>query len=270
MKTSDVTFDGSIPERYDRYLGPALFDPYARDLAARLPAGAMRVLEVACGTGIATRHLRAKMPAGARLTATDLSDGMVAFAGTHLPAPAEGAAVEFRAADACALPFADRAYGAVVCQFGVMFVPDKGLCFREARRVLAPGGTFLFSVWDALSANLLTHVVDGAIRALYPVDPPEFYAIPFGFHDDAVIRPLLSDAGFTAITRDTVPAVTHSPSAREMATGLVTGTPMATAIRERGTIATDAVLDAVTAALTARFGAGPIAAPMRAIVYTAQ
>lgn len=270
MQKADVTFDGSIPDRYDRFMGPALFDPYARDLAARLADEASRVLELACGTGIVTRQLRSRLADDAELVATDLADAMVQYARAHTPAGGIGASVEFRQADAQALPFENGAFDTVVCQFGVMFFPDKTLAFREAHRVLAKGGSFLFSVWDSLDANFATHTAAGAIRKLFPVDPPLFYDIPFGYHDDALIRPPLAAAGFTGIVREVVPMTMHSHSAREIATGLVTGSPMVTAIRERGTILPEAVVDAVTAALESALGKGAIAAPMQAVVYSAR
>lgn len=262
---ADIAFSGSIPERYDRHLGPALFEPYARDLAARLPKSAKRVLEVACGTGIVTKALRAAMPAGGVLTATDLSEAMVSFARSRLPASPD---LEFRPADAGALPFADASYDAVVCQFGIMFVPDKAAALREARRVLVPGGTLLFSVWDAFEHNPASKIAQETVESIFPADPPPFYKIPFGFHDAQAIRGLMDAAGFTHIAIHVVALRTRSPSARDYATGLVTGTPMATAIAERGGMTAEQVTDRVSAALERRFGEGAIDAPMRALVFS--
>ena len=262
---SDIAFSGSIPERYDQYLGPALFEPYARDIAGRLPKSAKRVLEVACGTGIVTRELRAAMSEGALLTATDLADAMVAFAQKKLPASRD---IDFRSADAAALPFPDASYDALVCQFGIMFVPDKPAAFREARRVLAPGGTLLFSVWDAFEHNPVSQAAQDTVTALFPTDPPLFYMIPFGFNDAQGIRGLLDVAGFTNVAMHVVSCRSRSPSARDYATGLVTGTPMASFIQERGTMPLEQVADRVTAALEARFGTGPIDAPMRALIFS--
>jgi len=262
---ADISFGGSIPERYDRYLGPALFEPYARDLAARLPKSAKRVLEVACGTGIVTKALREAMPAGATLVATDLSEGMVAFARGRLTA---SSGIEFRPADACALPFADASFDAVACQFGIMFVPDKAVAFREARRVLAPGGTFLFSVWDSLERNPLSKIAQATVESLFPKDPPPFYKIPFGFYDAQAIRGLMDGAGFTQVAMQVVDFRTKSPSARDFAAGLVTGTPMANAIAERGGITAEQVAERVASALEEQYGKGAIDAPMRALVFS--
>ncbi len=150
MTSPDIRFTGSIPANYDKYLGPVFFEPYALDAAARLPKTAKRVLEVACGTGIVTRRLREAMRPDAHFTATDLSPAMVEYARSRMPG---AAGVEFRPADAMALPFPDASFDALVCQFGVMFVPDKAVAFAEMRRVLAPGGTLIFSVWDSLAVN---------------------------------------------------------------------------------------------------------------------
>ena len=137
MTDANARFQGTIPDLYDRHLGPVIFRPYAEDLAQRLiVSDADRVLETACGTGILTKELRARLPRAARLVATDLNEPMIAYAGTKL---ADMDEIEWQTADAAALPFPPDSFDAVVCQFGVMFVPDKAAAFREARRVLACG-----------------------------------------------------------------------------------------------------------------------------------
>lgn len=269
----NVRFVGSIPENYDRYLGPVLFEPYARDLAARLRAGeGARVLELACGTGILTRRLRERMPASARLTATDLNEPMLEIAKRRL----DGApGVEWRQADACALPFPPASFETVVCQFGLMFVPDKPAAFREVRRVLVPGGQFLFSTWDSIEANPFARVAIDTIRRLVPVDPPTFYELPFSMHDGAAIAALLKDAGFGA--NDSAPAriepVTlqgESPAARDLATGLIEGNPVGPTLRERGGVSTDALRDALAEALARETGDRPARVTLRALVVSAR
>ena len=144
---ADKVFSGSIPKLYDKYLVPLIFEPYATDLVNRLRGkGLARVLEIAAGTGVVTRALASALPESATIVATDLNQAMLdqgAAVGTKRP-------VEWRQADAMQLPFEDATFDAVVCQFGVMFFPDKPKAFAEARRVLRPGGVFIFNVWDRI------------------------------------------------------------------------------------------------------------------------
>lgn len=268
MTEANAKFEGSIPQSYDRHLGPVLFEPYAVDLARRLDAiDGARVLELACGTGIATRHLRDRLPQTATLMATDLNEPMLDHARCKFGA-ADG--VDWRQADACALPFPAASFDAVVCQFGLMFVPDKPAAFREARRVLVQGGRLLFNVWDALEHNDLGRIAHETIASFFPDDPPGFYRIPFGLHQPQVLRELLSGSGFTEVQVDVVSLEGRSPSARELAVGLVEGNPVGTAIRERGTVAAGTIIDAVAGAVARSCGDRPVRARMQALVVTAR
>jgi SAM-dependent methyltransferase len=191
---SDATFAGSIPEFYQQYLVPLIFEPYAADLARRLAARPLnRVLEIAAGTGVVTRHLAAALPESVTIVASDLNQAMLdraAATGTSRP-------VEWRQADAAELPFPDHSFDAVVCQFGVMFFPDKTRAFAEARRVLRAGGVFLFSVWDRIEENEFADVITAELATRYPADPPRFLArTPHGYADRATIERDLSAAGF--------------------------------------------------------------------------
>ena len=158
MTDKSASFTGSIPEHYDTCSGPAMFERWAEDFVRRLPARIDGdVLETACGTGILTRRLRDRLAPGVRLVATDLNRAMLDYARRRLGEPP---GVEWQTADAAALPFPDGSFGAVVCQLGIMFVPDKAAAMREARRVLVSGGLFAFLVWDRLELN--PHAKQGA------------------------------------------------------------------------------------------------------------
>jgi SAM-dependent methyltransferase len=266
MTTPDIRFTGSIPANYDKLLGGVFFEPYALDAAARLPRNAKRVLEVACGSGVVTRRLRAVMPADAHLTATDLSEGMVAYARSQMPG---AAGVDFQPADAGALPFPDASFDAIACQFGIMFVPDKAAAYKEFRRVLAPGGTLLFSVWDSFDKNPVSRLARETVVKLFPNDPPDFLTIPFGYFGVEEIRATVRAAGFTAVTADRVPKEMRSPSARDVAAGFATGTPLATALAERPQLPVERVIDAIAFTIAAQYGERPVVAPMQAIVFTA-
>jgi SAM-dependent methyltransferase len=261
-------FGGSIPEFYDRIMGPAQFDAFGAELARRLPAKPPGdVLEVACGTGRVTRHLRERVAPGVKIVASDISQAMLEYAKGALGA---SPGVEWREADACKLPFGDAAFGAVVCAFGVMFVPDKAACFREARRVLRKGGTFLFNVWDGLENNAHGKAAAEVIEALLPGDPAaRFGSIPYHFNDRAAIGRLLGDAGFAVEGTDTVRIACTCPSAREFATGQLRGTPRSLILQERG-IPVDGAIEKVAAALARVGGAAPFRYTPQALVVGAR
>src|SRR3984893_15439184 len=181
MTKVDTVFSGSIASIYDKYLGPLIFEPYAQDLANRLSAlNAERVLETAAGTGIVTRALLRSLSPGATVVATDLNQPML----DHAAELVSSSRVSWQKADAQALPFSDATFDAVVCQFGVMFFPDKQKAYQEARRVLKAGGHFIFNVWDRLENNEFADIVTTAVSEMFPDDPPRFLArTPHGYHD---------------------------------------------------------------------------------------
>ena len=266
MRDKNAIFEGSIPENYDRFLGPTFFEPFANDIVARLdPKSHSSVLEVACGTGIVTRRLRDRLSGEARLVATDLNPAMFALAQEKF-APEEN--VIWQEADAGALPFADGSFDAVVCQFGVMFFPDKAAAFRETGRVLGSGGVFLFNVWDSFEQNPVARIAHETIASFFESDPPTFYLTPFGFHDANLIRRILQEAGFKEIEISVVKLPCRSRSAAEFALGLVRGNPVAAAIEERGE-SVDRVVRAVEEKMGEQFGVAPVEATMQALVCRA-
>lgn len=260
------TFVGSIPEHYDRQLGSVLFQPYAADLVARIkPEAVKTALEIACGTGILTQALRARLPAAAAITATDLNEPMMTYACAKLGNPS---GITWRQADAAALPFAASSFDAVLCQFGIMFVPDKAAAAAEVRRVLRRGGIFAFNVWDRLEENDLARVTHETVAGLFPQNPPQFYSVPFGYHDPEAIRALLHGAGFIDVYVEPVAFQAQMSSAGEVASGLIRGNPIVTEIQERGGDP-ESVVAAVAAALVKRLGGDPPQARMRALVVLA-
>jgi len=260
-------FVGTIPEFYDAGLGPVLFVDYARDLARRAASGApRRVLELAAGTGIATRQLRDLLPAASSLTATDLNPPMLEIARGKFGA---GESVELQPADAMALPFPAASFDAVVCQFGVMFFPDKDASYREVRRVLAPGGRYLFNVWDSHLHNPFGRIGQEIAEQFFPADPPPFYRVPFGYCQIDVIREALIHAGFRAIRVDVVRIEKQVPDFAAFARGLVLGNPMIDQIRARGGVDPERVVAAVEARLHREFDGVGGTMPLQALVFEA-
>src|ERR1043166_1489195 len=265
MAASDKVFAGSIPEIYDRFLVPLIFEPYAPDLAERVAkADPKTVLEVAAGTGVATRAIAARLPADARLTVTDLNQPML----DHAKARQPDGRIEWKQADALALPFADASFDAVACQFGVMFFPDKVQGYREARRVLKPGGRYLFNVWDRISENEFADVVTDALATLFPSDPPRFLArTPHGHHDIEQIRRELAAAGFANVSIEAVGHRSKAPSPRDPAIAYCQGTPLRNEIEARGNL--EAATTHAADAVAERFGNGAVDGRIRAFVVVA-
>jgi ubiquinone/menaquinone biosynthesis C-methylase UbiE len=266
---SDTSFAGAMPQAYETLLVPLIFEPYAVDVAARLAARPLtRVLEVAAGTGVVTRRLAASLAKSVAIVATDLNEPMLEQArasGTARP-------VEWRQADAMKLPFADGSFDAVVCQFGVMFFPDKATAFAEARRVLAAGGVFVFSVWDRIEDNEFADTVTAALRDVFPDDPPRFLArTPHGYHDPSTIVQDLAKAGFAAAPRlTTVAARSRAASARLAAMAYCLGTPLRHEVEARDATRAVAASEAAAAAIARRFGTGAVDGKIQALVVSVQ
>ena len=232
MSDDATSFVGTIPDHYDRDLVPIIFADYAADMARRVAAlDPVRVLETAAGTGIVTRRLRDLLPAGAHITATDLAPPMLEVARAKF---APGEQVAFQPADATALPFPEGTFDAVVCQFGLMFFPDKQAGCREARRVLAPEGCYVFSVWDAHRHNPFGRIAYEAVAGFFPSDPPQFYQVPFSCHGIDPIKEWLIDAGFADIRIAVVRLEKQIPEAAAFARGIVYGNPLIDQLRARG------------------------------------
>jgi ubiquinone/menaquinone biosynthesis C-methylase UbiE len=259
-------FSGGIPVEYERGLGPVIFADYAKVMAERVAAlKPSRVLETAAGTGIVTRQLRDMLPPATRLTGTDLNPPMLAVAGRKFGADEN---VVLQSADATDLPFADEAFDVVTCQFGVMFFPDRAKSYREARRVLASGRTFLFSVWDAHACNPFGRIAYEVGARFFPADPPQFYRIPFSAHDTGPIRTSLEAAGFTDIGTEVVRLDKQVGDFAAFARGIVHGNPLIEQVRTRGGVTPEAMVAATTEALQREFPTGRM--PLQAIFFEAK
>jgi SAM-dependent methyltransferase len=254
---SDKAFTGSIAELYDRWLVPLIFEPFALDLVNRISERPMTaMLEVAAGTGVVTRRLAAALPERASITATDLNQPMLDRAQAHGTARP----VSWRQADALQLPFPDQTFDAVVCQFGVMFFPDKPRAFAEARRVLRAGGVFLFSVWDRIEENEFADSITVTLADMFPDDPPRFLErTPHGYHDKTRIEADLAAGGFKgAATITPVSARSQAASATIPAIAYCHGTPLRNEIEARDAARLDEATERAASAIARRFGPGAV------------
>jgi ubiquinone/menaquinone biosynthesis C-methylase UbiE len=268
MLETDTVFAGSIPENYDRYMVPLIFEPYAFDMARRaasLSPGA--VLETAAGSGVVTRAMAPRLAPTARYTVTDLNQPMLDYAATRQPGDAR---IAWRQAGALALPFEDATFDLVCCQFGAMFFPDRVAGYREAKRVLKPGGHFLFSVWDRIEENVFADDVTNALAAIFPKDPPRFLArTPHGYHDAALIRGDLEEAGFRKVTIETKAELSRASSPRLPAVAYCKGTLLRNEIEARDAGMLDAATDHATSAIAEKHGSGAVAAKIQAHIILA-
>jgi SAM-dependent methyltransferase len=253
----------SMPEAYDRWLGAAVFRPFAVDLAARVADHRPGlVLEVAAGTGVLTRELVAALP-GAALTATDLNPAMVSLGSRQVPA------ARWEQADAAQLPYPDGRYDLVVSQFGVMFFPDKPAAFAEARRVLRPGGRLVFNTWDVVANHDFAAALVVGLERAFPGDPPSFVvALPHGYADRATVVSDLTAGGLEAVAVESVTLEGHATSVADVVAGFCTGTPLRAAIEARADLA--ATMSIVSEEMVRQLGSGPVTARMTAHVFEAR
>lgn len=266
---TDKVFAGSIPQLYETYMVPLIFESYAADLANRLVGRSVTcVLEIAAGTGVLTRALASTLTERVSIVATDLNQSMLDHAstlGTRRP-------VEWRQADALQLPFADATFDVVVCQFAAMFFPDKAKAFSEARRVLRTGGVFIFSVWDRIEENEFADIVTGALASMFPEDPPRFLArTPHGYYERQVIERDLARGGFsTPVHFDTVAARSRAATCRIPAIAYCEGTPLRNEIEARDPSGLAAATESAAAAVAERFGAVNVDGKIQAHIVTVE
>jgi ubiquinone/menaquinone biosynthesis C-methylase UbiE len=266
MTATDTVFAGSIPAIYDRYMVPLVFEPYARLVAERAALlGPRTILETAAGTGVVTEALHAALP-DAEIVATDLNPPMLEEARQRVSSPK----VRFQTADAQALPFADASFDLVVCQFGLMFVPDKVRGNSEARRVLRQDGRYMLVIWNKIESNLATMTAGRAVADLFPLQAGRFYErVPFRYHDRGLIEQDLLAAGFNDIEFETVVLRSRAASARDAAIALVQGTPMRSDIEQIDPSLLGRATDAAEIALRQFEGPDGFDAPMSAQLVTA-
>ncbi len=266
MTETASNFVGSIPENYDTRLGPNIFVDYAADIAARVAGcNPSSVIELAAGTGIVSRELRSALPDSTHLTVTDLNAPMLELAKAKF---ASGEQAEFQPANAQELPFDDNSFDVAICQFGLMFFPDKQASFAEVARVLKPGGTYLFNTWGTLHENPFSEIADGVAREAFPYDPPMFYKVPFSYHDAQAVQSDMKAGGLTETSHEQVNIEKTIVDIAEFSKGLVFGNPLIDEIENRGGASADDIADQIERQMSKAFGTDPSVMPLVAHVFS--
>ncbi len=266
MSDKFAGFTGDIPHHYDAGLGPNIFVDFADRLSmAACEREAMKAIELAAGTGIVSRKLRDRMHPDASLLVTDLNAPMLEVARRKF---SERENVEFAVANAIDLAFDDAEFDLMVCQFGVMFFPDKRASFREAARVLKPGGRYVFNVFSEMQKNPYSQIAYGVPARFFPEDPPGFYKVPFHYGEPDIVREDLKAAGWRDVKHETIRLKKKIADPEGFARGLVYGNPLIDEIRARGGVDPETVAAAVLDALMETFGPEDMTMPLEATIFT--
>ena len=266
IQFAPFNFSGSIPEHYEQYLGPMFFEPYAIEVSKRVDASLVQfALEICCGTGRVTRHLRKVISSASKLIASDISQDMITVAKEKL----KELNIEWQIVDAQQLPLPDNSVDLIVCSFGYMFVPDKPKAFAEAHRVLRPQGMLLFSTWDKLELNEATYTYRKILRKFLEDSLPESYNLPFSMNDQSAIKLMLQETGFSKIAIESVNKLSISKTAKEAANGLARGGSIYNEIVKRDPSLVEKIVKTLEKELIEKFGNSPMIAPMKAVVCQA-
>ena len=266
IQQTPIAFSGKIPANYDSFLGPMFFEPFALDMADRISQlSASNILELASGTGRLTKLLTAVTGKDAVITASDINPAMVNYGKEKV----NDHKVKWMEVDAVTLPFKDHSFDSVVVQFGVMFYSDRIKAFKEAWRVLRPGGTFLFNCWDEIKNNPMPSIVNETLVHFFPADTPAFYSVPFSYYDEKIITSDLLKSGFENIKIELISLTGHSKSAKDAAKGLIEGTPTITAIEERDALLLQPILKDIEKKIEDKFGNSHLIVPLKARVVAA-
>ncbi|MBT3240914.1 MAG: methyltransferase domain-containing protein [Chloroflexi bacterium] len=267
MDKSSIAFTGTIPEYYDKYFVPIIFEEYAENLAGRvsIPDGG-NVLEIAAGTGVATKHLRDKLSPNVQLVITDINPSMLEKAKSKF---SDDENMIFQKEDASNLSFADNSFDTIISQFSMMFFPDKLSSLIEAKRVLKLGGKYIFNIWDSFEHNHVAETIHETVLRLSPNNPIKFFDVPYSYYQIDEIKRILYEAGFGDITISVLPRVSKAPDAKTVAKAFIEGSPVSLQIIDyEGLELADAV-NKVERAISKKYGTGEIEGKMQAIVFEA-
>ncbi|HEY7001295.1 MAG TPA: methyltransferase domain-containing protein [Candidatus Udaeobacter sp.] len=231
-------------EGYESYMVPTLFGPCARHLiqVADLKPGE-RVLDVGCGTGVVARHAAEQLGPGSIVTGVDLSPNMLTVA--RAVSNRRGLSIEWREGNAKQLPFPDSGFDVVLCQFALMFVPDKAAALAEMRRVVSKTGRVLVAVWQSLDQHPFYQALHKVIRARLGLSAlQDIFAL--GRKDE--LRELAVGAGFQRVEVEPFSLTARFPNPDAFIAGEIeVDTAAIPSMQHMDTQAREAIVAAITA-----------------------
>ncbi len=259
--TTQNFFTGSVPRNYDNFMGPILLNSYAADLVNRVKGtGKIKVLELAAGTGRVTKPLLAALP-DAQILATDISEDMMDIAKESIISEN----LNWQNVNMMEIPFADNEFDLIICQFGLMFVPNKPKALTEMYRVLKPGGQLLFNTWGNLDLNPVWQISFNLFRETFGELPMLKENGPFGLPAVEPVIELMAVANFTNITGTEVHKMTEVASASTVANGFLMTQPM---LKDKPDVFA-AMYQKLQQALLEKLGDNPLRSPLLALVFEA-
>ncbi len=209
-------------DRYETTLVPVIFTPWAQEMLARTaPHDGLRILDLACGTGIVTTSLAASGAKPAHITALDHNADMLSVA--QAKAKALGIEADWRQADAAALPLDEASIDLAICQQALQFFPDKPAALAELKRVMAPGGRVAFCVQRELAVNPMLNAQATALDRHVGTAAGDAVRAICSLHDPALLYDLFADAGFENVTVESVSLALSHPDGRAFAAGAMGG-----------------------------------------------
>lgn len=266
MKQDVTTFNGSVPQNYEDYLGPFLFEGYAAELAGRIGGNEIhRVLELASGTGRLTRHLLDKLPVTTQIIASDLNPDMLQVAKSKI----QGDNIAWQTVDMLNIPYGDESFDLVVCQFGLMLVPDHERALQEINRVLKKGGKLIYSVWGDLNENGIWKIGADTLKSFLGIDPIRQTPGPFSMQDEKNILELMKSTGFENTKVDGVHLIGEIDQASLAAKGFIQGLPVFMIIKQQDPSLIPKIEAALTDELVKQLGDRPTQSPLYTLVFEA-
>jgi len=265
-KKEAFKFTGRDAEYYDRYLGPIIFEPYGQYLASKIDSTNVKsVLELACGTGRVTRHIRKALPATVKLIASDISNDMLTIAQQEL----DHDGIEFRVEDIQSLSFPDNSFDLIICQFGMMFLPDKKKGFEEIYRVLKPGGMFMFFTWDdTLNMPLFKLMINETIAPVFEDEDVTRFFVPFSMHDTGLLEQFLTDAGFSKAKAEKVELMSGAPSAEYVANAFLRKHMLGKEVAAKDPSLLEPLAQKMESRIAAQFGTSDLSFKLSAFLTT--